>query len=677
MRFLMEHIMETVSLNDGLYKYSLPPMPAEKDIWYYNLPKKNQYWRTPHNKDTRWMNPNGTLKDPKKMPVRDRVEYIEYWQDKLDNGLWFMINGTPTYITNMHVEHLIFNKFKGANLWYLDDQRLRFYFRELSNKDITCDGRVWVKPRRAGLTTEQITESIHAALEDFYNRIALQSTKVEICNRTLMKPIIDTYISRPPWARAVFYLSNGKRPQTSLQLISNVIDAEKQHMNSAIYSFPTEVSAVDSDGWILVTMDEFSKWTNCSPRETLEVNLKAIINPNKRGKIDVLSTSGDSDAAEKATKEWHTLIAESDPRRKMENGKTKSGLWKFFVPITSSLFVIEQVPGCRDVYGNVNKEMIEEWVWKEHRKFPENSQAYIFSLYKLPLKEEHALLSSVSTKNTFPHLRFSNRLSYLESLPVGQKPYVIGRLDEDSSGKVWFTEDPFGVWHIAVHPYFSAEKNIDTRNRFRVRNGVFFPPVNPEFVWGYDPTRYKTKNTTSTNLSKSCIVFWKKFDYFGSGVFNEYAAFVLDRFEDPTDSHYELVKGARYFGAPGIAERQVESTETTFIEKGMAPFLMKGKDGIWGIWTSPKIAENGVQKLVTKFSPPKTEIDRDQVEIYPFEEGCRDFMDFDINNTLESHATMASIMCEYGAEQLVQTNATDNSVSRMLRAAQEIFPPVR
>ena len=88
---------------------------------------------------------------------------------------------------------------------------------------------------------------------------------------------------------------------------------------------------------------------------------------------------------------------------------------------------------------------------------------------------------------------------------------------------------------------------------------------------------------------------------------NEYVAFILYRPEDPVDSHYEVVKLARYLGYPVMAERQVESTEVHFIEKGMIPFLLKGSDGIWGIWTTPKVIENGVQKLVTKFSPPKTE----------------------------------------------------------------------
>jgi hypothetical protein len=682
---------EIVLLNQGLYKFELPPMPPERDIWYVDLPKKLQYWKTPHVDKFKWLNQDRdqTLKDVMRMSLRDRVEYIEYWDDKIQNGLWIMVNGEPTWLAPMHVEHLVFNKFKGRFLWYMDGQRKRFYFRLLSEADELCDGRVWIKPRRAGLTTEQITYNISKVQEDFYNRVALQSTKDEVCLRTLMKPTIDTFISRPSWARAQFYLSNGKKPQKSLQLTSNVVKSDMEVMNGLIQAFPTEASAVDGDEWIGSTIDEFSKITACNPREMLDINLKAMANPGKEnGMIDALSTSGDKAAAAIALFEWHRLIAESDPRFKGEDGKTKSGLWKYFVEITESHFVIIEVnkylkyagyniTDVRDVYGKVNKEICEEWVWKQHNKFPKNSQKYIYSLYKLPIEEAHALITPAHSKQILPKLRMTTRRNYLEALPTNQKPYVRGRFEEDSQGRVWFEEDEEGVWLISVHPYFSSEKDIDTRNRFRNRNGFFLPPVNPEFVAGYDQTRYKTKNTTSDNLSEACCIWWKKFDYFNSGVKNEYAALMLYRPDDPKEAHRQVALSCRYFAGPVMAERQVETTEDVFIDMNMEAFLLKGKDKIWGIYTSAKTIENGFQKLAAKFALPKTEEDEDQVEKYPFEDGLRDLESADPNNMQNYHVTSASILCEAGAEQLVQTNTTDDSVRRMLKAAQSVFPPVR
>lgn len=678
-----------ILLNSGLYKFELPTMPREEDIWYSDLPKSQQYWKTPHVQKFKWLNPDKdqTLKDVIRMSLRERIEYVEYWDDKLQNGLWIMINGEPTWLAPMHVEHLLFNKFKGRFLWYMDGQRKRFYFRRLSDADQLCDGRVWVKPRRAGLTTEQITYNISKAQEDFYNRVALQSTKDEVCMRTLMKPTIDTFISRPSWARAQFYLSNGKKPQKLLQLTSNVVKSDMEVLNSLIQAFPTEASAVDGDEWIAGTIDEFSKITACNPREMLDINLKAMANPGKEnGMIDALSTSGDKAAAAVALFEWHRLIAESDPRFKGEDGKTKSGLWKYFVEITESYYVIIEVnkylkyagyniTDVRDVYGKVNKEICEEWVWKQHNKFPKNSQKYIYSLYKLPIEEAHALITPSHSKQILPKLRMTTRRNYLETLPMDRKPYTRGRFDEDSKGRVWFEKDEEGVWLIATHPYFSSEKDIDTRNRWRSSNGFFLPPVNPEFVAGYDQTRYKTKNTTSDNLSEACCIWLKKFDYFNSGISNEYAAMMLYRPEDPKEAHRQVALSCRYFGGPVMAERQVETTEDVFIDMKMESFLLKGKDKIWGVYTSAKTIENGFHKLASRFSFPKTEEDEDQVEKYPFEDGLRDLESADPNNMQNFHVTSASILCEAGAEQLIQTNTTDDSVRRMLKAAQAVFPP--
>src|SRR6202021_6567 len=123
---------------------------------------------------------------------------------------------------------------------------------------------------------------------------------------------------------------------------------------------------------------------------------------------------------------------------------------------------------------------------------------------KLPLKKEHALLSS-AISNLFPKIRISSRLTYLESLLPDQKPYVRGKLAEDQKGKVWFEEDPAGLWLWAIQPYFSVERNIDLRNRFRIINDVYFPPLKVEGVIGYDPVNTSKVNLKSNNYSQACL----------------------------------------------------------------------------------------------------------------------------------------------------------------------------
>jgi hypothetical protein len=518
---------EIITLNDGMYSYRLPSLPdKETDIWYYDLPRDQQYWKTPHNKDFRWINPDGTLKNPKKMREREKIEYIEYWRDKWEKGLWMMINGIPTYLNGIHVEHLIFNVFKSKFFKYLDAQRERFYFRELTDNDRLCDGRIWIKCRRAGITSEQITHSIRVMLSDFNNDVALQSDTHNKAKSTLLSKIIDTYIRRPDWLREVFYSSNGKEPVADLKLKSSTLISDENYpLASWARAFPSTSKALDGEEFMLVTMDELSKWEESSPFETYEINRKTIVNPGKRGKLDALSTTGDSKEAVKAVQDWHKMIAGSDPSIRNPNGYTNTGLYEFFISGIHSMELVEKLPEVLDKFGSVNKEMAEEFIWNEVNQHQKNSKEYIYALYKMPLVKKHAMLTA--TSNTyFSKVRVSARLDELRKLPNNRKPFVRGRLEYFQNGDVYFEADEYGHWYVALHPYVNAITKVDTRNRYRKSkyDGICSPPINPEYGVGYDPVRYKKEDTSSNHLSQAAIIVGKKYDYFGSGEGSQYAA---------------------------------------------------------------------------------------------------------------------------------------------------------
>lgn len=667
-----------VLLNDGLYKYELPPMPVEKDIWFYDLPKNQQYWKTPANKDYRWLNPDGTLKNPKKMPEREKIAYIEYWRDKWENGLWVMINGVPTYLNGIHIDHLVFNVFKSKFFMYLDAQRERFYFRELTDKDPVCDGRLWVKCRRAGITSEQITHSIRVMISDFSNDIALQSDTHDKAKSTLLSKIIDTYIKRPEWAREVFYSSNGKEPRASLELKpATLVSDDNYALASKGRAFPSTPKALDGEEFMLVTMDELSKWTESSPFETFEINKKTIVNPGKRGKLDALSTTGDSKEVVKAVQDWHKMISGSNPLVRNPNGYTNTGLYEFFISGIHSMELVEKLPAVLDKFGKVNKEMAEEFIWNEVNQHPKNSKEYIYALYKMPLIKNHAMLTA--TSNTyFSKIRITARLDELRALPNARKPFIRGRLEYSQSGDVFFEPDEYGHWYIALHPYFSSEKNIDTRNRYKKsrHSGVCSPPSNPEFGMGYDPVRYRKEDTSSNNLSQAAIIIYKKHDYYGSGESNQYAALYLHRPDDPKDAHKECAKACKYFGAPCMHERVIETVKEVFEELNMLNFLQKNeKDGLYGMWidSQGKVVKNSLEIMQTKFSTPKTEEDIDQIAIMPFEECLMDMDSFDISNTTKFDTFMAMIELEYSLKQIQFTNLTDDSTKSMSDLINEII----
>lgn len=663
-----------VLLNDGLYKYELPPIPKEQDIWFHDASKKNQYWKTPHSKN-KWLNPDGTLKNVSKMQQKEKIEYIDYFRNIWENGLWVMVDGQPSYLSGLHAEHLLFNTYNSQSLLYFDDERFIFYFIDISEKSDECEGRVFIKPRRAKMTTIMCSVAQRKVLSDFSNYITLQSDTLDKAQKSYMQPIIDSYTRRPIWMREKFYAPNGKKPRKSLELISNVIEKEgEEWLGGKINIFPTLVKAIDGLEAVECIIDEFSKIEDISPYELYEVARKVVQNFRKKGKISCLSSSGDSKDAVKATMDWHKLIAKSNPQIVDEYGKTQSGLWKYFISAIHSQYVPKEFT---DIYGKVDKEKAEEWIWNEIRKYPEGTKEYIYALYKLPLKEEHALLSSATT-NLFPKIRIASRLTELEAMLPQDKPYVRGKLLE-KNGKVYFEEDSEGLWLWSIHPYFSIEKNVDRRNRFRFVNGVFFPPVNPEGIIGYDPVSIDLRNVRSSNISQACLFIRKKFDYYHSPDDINYTAdtvmaMYLGRTEDPKDVNKEAMKACRYTGFLCNHEKSVNHVFEDFDASNMLPFLMTW-DGTYGMSPNQKNTRDGIVLLQSRYSTPKTPEDKDQIECYPFEDGLRSLDNFDQTNTTPFDPTMAEIYCEHGLNKLMPTNLTDSNRNNFINTVHEIMPP--
>ena len=678
---------------NGLYEYKLPPMPDEKEIWYHDLKKDDQFWRTKAvGRNFKWLAPDGNLRNVKHMTEKERIEYIEYWRDKWLNGMWVFINGEPTYLTGEHVDHLIFNKFKSSFFSYDDAQRERFYFRHLTNLDNLCDGRLWAKGRRVGITSEEITASIRVLLSGFSHNVNIQSDVYEKAKSTLLTKIIDTYVKRVPWMREEYYSANGKIPRKELELISNVLEEDDNHpLGGKARAFPTTAKAKDGEEAMLDIMDELSKLEGVSPTEMFEVNAKTIVNPGKRGKMDALSTTGDSEHAEKSAREWHQMIADSNPKIRNANGKTNNGLYHYFVSYVHSFELWEKYPKIKDKFGKVNVEMAEEIIWTEINRHPKDSKPYIYALYKMPTRMRHVLLTA-SNQGYFSKIRIAAALDYLRSLSWDQKPYVVGSLEYDQRGNVYFESNEErrirceehkiryepGYWMIAGQPHYSIDKGVNLANRYRrMFDGNCFPPVNPEGCIGYDPIRYRKEDTTSTNLSDAAIIVHKKLDYYKVGDANTYCALWLHRPDDPRDATRECIKSAKFWGYPVMYERVMDQVKEDFEDAKMVPFLLKSpKDGHIGmvIDNAGKTVQNALSWMQTRFAPPMNEDDVDAIATMPFEAVLVELDTVDIKRTTAFNVFMAMVELEHGLQQITYTNKTEKSDMNKMDVIHKIIP---
>lgn len=676
-------IIIPIDTQQGLV-YNTPKIPKESEILYYDLPTKQQYWRTEYDTKNQL-----NIPDVRKFTEKERIEFISTWRNRWLNGMWFMNDGEPTYINGTMVDHLIFNKFNNRNLNYIECQRDDFYFREISWIMPDIDGTQWIKPRRYGATTEEITMAIYVLLSGYGYNVGIQSCTTKICKETILEPLIDTYLARVKWMREDFYRANG-RPRSSLELRNNKVseDEEDSWLGGKLFMYPTNAKAMEGKEHAYVVQDEFSKnESGSNPRQIMEVNRKTIRNAGRRGKFSALSTSGDSDDVIESTKEWIKLAGESE--LKLGQATTNSGILSRFVSAIHSQYLPNEL--LPNKYGKIDVGRNTEWVEREVGKKAKGTKEYYYEKRKLPLSKADALIGA-SGASYFDKARIVNRRKDIEGLLESEKPYVRGILEDLPNGKVAFKSDVErradansddiepGLWLVSILPYVSAEKNIDTRNRFTRVRGVCFPPINPEFVGGYDPVRYRIQDTKSNSLSRASIIIHKVHDYYGSGISDEKAALFLGRFDDPKEMHREGVKACKFWGMPLMHERNIESVREVFESSSMLPFLLKSeKDGIAGIYTdmSGKIVKNGVDMLVTRYRLPKTEDEKDQIELYPFEDGLIDLENFDIAFTTQFDVTMSEIMLEYGIRQVPYTNVTSKQVNEALKWKHELFPKRR
>lgn len=670
---------QNFNLGNGLY-YTTPPVPRdEKNILYYDLPQSQQYWRTPHCRfDPLYIYSAVELK---KMKEKQRIDFITRWRERWENGMWFFNNGEPTFLNTMLVDHLIFNKFSGRYFSYNESQRDDFYFRELIWNMDDIDGTQWVKPRRYGMTMEEITQCITILTTGEGHNIALQSANKKIAVDTLLLPLIDTYISRPHWMREEFRMVNRRIPRNTLELVNDVLIDGGSFLGGKVNAYASNAKALEGKEFMYVVQDEYSKnEPGANPRQIMEVNRKTIRNAGRRGKMSCLSTTGDSDDVLESIKEWMTLTAESKYNPVTKN--TQSGLIKRFVSAAWSQYLPPKL--LPDKYGKIDLARNEEWVWSEINKKKQGTKEYYYELRKMCLKEEHAMMSATDA-TYFDRIRLANRRQSLEELFLDQKPYVKGRLEEYLQGTVKmvkFVQDNEGPWLVRHLPFEDTERNIVTSNRFSVSpQNVYFPPTNPEGVVMYDPIRFRKGMTKSNHLSRAAIGVKKKFDYYNKPDSEHYfadcryEALYVDRPDKPEMADYEAMKACKFWGYPIVIERNVPGSIEEFDTNNMLPFVMKDpKDDIYGVWTSVPMKEEGLKMLVSRYAAPQHSGQIDYIEDNPFELSLLDLENFDIQHSTAFDVAMMELVGEFGLSWLQETTIRESDSAAILAAIQASAP---
>jgi len=336
---------------EGFFKtYITPPVPSLKTIVGHDLPKKEQKWNRPHIPSD---------EEAKDMTKSEKSTIIEREMNRRIYGYWFMNNGVPTYITGDHYFCLTY-WFMGALTKdgypeYRAAAAKWYYVMDMAEKSENCYGLIMSTNKRFGKTEYALSSLYNAATlvdeECLYGMQSLNATEAK--NNLFKSRLMRSHKRIPNWIKPVSNESKGTKEIVSeLTFMGEKMDGGgyKAGLNNIIDWRPTIPSAYQGKRPRKIFLDEpgsleemslIEWWTTV--REQLALGKRIF------GKASLPTTM--EDMKKKGAIEFVKLWEDSNPEDLDKNGRTKSGLWRYFKPF----FLGRE--GFVDEYGN---DLIEE-----------------------------------------------------------------------------------------------------------------------------------------------------------------------------------------------------------------------------------------------------------------------------------------------------------------------------
>lgn len=202
----------------------LPKPPPRKEIVGYGLPHKEQKFKRPFipkklfelekNKNISMFEKADILKsDPEYWA--EEIEFIQQEWDRRINGVWYYINGKPTYITGVYYFYLTAWFLERGYPDYRDRDRKFWIFAEFCENDKDCYGFVYPKHRREGATTKAACWNYEYVSRRKRVRGGIQSMTDKHGELVFQKHLVPGWRKLPFWFRPVFEGSTNPKAELS------------------------------------------------------------------------------------------------------------------------------------------------------------------------------------------------------------------------------------------------------------------------------------------------------------------------------------------------------------------------------------------------------------------------------------------------------------------------------
>jgi hypothetical protein len=574
--------------------------------------------------------------------VDDECEKIRerHWRRRL-YGVWFWNNGVLTYITGLHWFVLNWWKFQGKYFDFRIPNMELFYVADYVIEDPDSLGLNEITKRKDGKTAR-----LGAFLYEYPSRVAnkhagLQSKTDGDAWEVFKKAITAPWRKLPHFFRPKYNTTAGDDPNDELRFFNPSRRGRKK--KSDVYEEPEALESFidyESRGVLAYDGPELHRYGSDESGKNKDISIVerhgvvqfcSEVNGTFIGKQWYTTTV---EEMESGGSEFKKLVKMCDRREKDANGRTKSGLYCYFLPAYRTLFF--------DKYG-----------------FPDEERAKTYYLNRRAvLANEPRELSSFIRKNPFTLAEAfridGEKCLYDPEKLNDQRDILTWRSDElvERGEFVWKNGEPFTEveWSKNPNGRFKICRGFKNAaaNKVIKRNDHFYPNNTFALRVGCDPFKFdKTKDQRRSNCASYAYKMYDALDK--NNPFND--AFVVrynHRAATTAMQYDDVLKMVWYFGCQVLFESNVDNWKDFFKMHKCEGFLMKLPGE-----TEPGIYSDGQGRTLQMIADYTEAYINEHIKKVFFIELIDDWLEFDIGNTTKFDDSIGAGLTLIAARQKV------------------------
>lgn len=469
----------------------LPPIGYVWNILTKNLEYRGVYRRSEKDEDCYWEKipmPNWYKETIKKWDDYDKKkkeddpdfynENLEEFKrtewDRRLNGFWYQNNDKQVYLTGMHYFYLQWWHIDiGTPKFRLPDLE-KFYFMQYCIEDPYCMGMLEVTKRRFGKSYVAGLFVTEYTTRTKMTNGGIQSKTGSDAKKFFSKTVVNPFRRLPKLFRPEYDMGLGVNPKSEMRFQKTNVRGkkseegiDKDELGSIIDWQSADGVAYDGQKLHRYVADECGKTTEVNVYDRHEIVRYCLLDDegNIIGKALYTTTVEKLETEQNGIQDAFKLLwDESNQNKKKENGRTASGLYRFFMSAKKTRNF--------DPYGYPDEEKTLKAILSDRETVKNNSRALSARIRKEPLTIEEAFMSD-SDKCIFNTHNIANRKKTLLENPVLKRKILFYR-DIDQKVK-WReatqNEDDFH-WKITQFPKKGEENSFVNDNKLRKPNRV-------------------------------------------------------------------------------------------------------------------------------------------------------------------------------------------------------------